>query len=308
MPTPPLPDTSAGFADASWETIATYYRDLEAVPLSAVNLETWLADWSRLDELVTEAASLAMIAYTANTTDKAKEAAHLRFSTDILPKLGEVEVALARKFVAQGSDRLDLVTTLRRFRTSIGIFREANVPLTSETVGLAAKYQQITGTMSANWGGERIPLPRLAPFLKSGDRTVREAAWRASVAPYVASRAELATLFNRMVTLRQEMARNAGFADYRDYIFQAKFRFDYTPADCQRLHAAIEATVCPAIERAFQHRSKRLGLPSLRPWDTAVDPWRTTAPVPYADIADFQESSARIFTAIDPALGAQFGS
>ncbi len=306
MPTNPLPDTSAGFADASWDTIARYYRDLESVELSAANLESWLADWSRLDELVTEAASLAMIAYTADTTDPAKEAAHLRFSTDILPKLGEVEVALARKFVAVGTDRPDLATTLRRFRTSIGIFREANVPLVAEAEGLAARYQQITGTMSAEWGGEKIPLPRLAPYLKSGDRAVREAAWRASVSPYVAGAAELSPLFDRLVALRQEMARNAGFGDYRDYIFQAKYRFDYTPADCERLHAAIEATVCPAIERAFQHRRERLGLKSLRPWDTAVDPWRATTPVPYADVAEFQEASARIFTAVDPVLGGQF--
>lgn len=306
MLTRPLPATSAGFADASWETISGFYHDLATVPLDATTLEPWLATWSRLDELVTEAASLAMIAYTADTTDAAKEAAHLRFSTDILPKLGEVEVVLARKFVAQGTDRPDLASTLRRFRTAIEIFREANVPLTAEAEGLAAKYQQVTGGMSAEWGGERVPLPRLAPFLKSADRTVREAAWRASVQPYVEARDQLAPLFDRMVALRQEMARNAGFADYRDYVFAAKFRFDYTPADCERLHAAIEATVCPAIERAFVHRRERLGLSVLRPWDTAVDPWRERAPVPYRDIAEFQEASARIFTAVDPALGAQF--
>lgn len=306
MPTLPLPDSSAGFADASWDTISRYYYDLASIPLTAANHEAWLTDWSRLDELVTEAASLAMIAYTSDTTDPAKEAAHLRFSTDILPKLGEVEVALARKFVAVGSDRPDLATTLRRFRTSIEIFREANVPLIAEAEGLAARYQQITGTMSAEWGGETIPLPRLAPFLKSGTRAVREAAWRASVAPYVAGAGDLSPLFDRLVSLRQAMAQNAGFADYRDYIFQAKFRFDYTPADCERLHAAIEATVCPAVERAFLHRRERLGLASLRPWDTAVDLWRTTAPVPYADISEFQESSARIFTAVDPVLGGQF--
>lgn len=302
----PLPDGADALADATWETIARWYRDLEAVPLDAATLEGWLAAWSRLDELVTEAASLAMIAYTADTTDAAKEAAHLRFSTDILPKLGEVEVALARKLVAQGTDRADLATVLRRFRTAIEIFREANVPLVAEAEGLAARYQQVTGGMSAEWGGERVPLPRLAPFLKSPDRAVREAAWRAGVAPYVAARDDLAGLMDRLVALRQQMARNAGFRDYRDYAFAAKYRFDYTPADCERLHDAIAETVCPAIERAFAHRRERLGLPVLRPWDTAVDPWRTSAPAPYRDVAEFQEASARIFTAVDAELGAQF--
>src|SRR5690606_3372946 len=189
--------------------------------------------------LVTEAASLAMIAYTCDTANKAKEAAHLRFSTEVLPQLEEKEVILARRLVEIGTDRADLQTVLRRFRTAIEIFREANVPLVSEAEGLSARYQQITGGMTAEWQGERVPLPRLSPFLKSHDRAVREAAWRAAVAPYVGARDELAGIFDRMVDLRQTMARNAGFADYRDYVFAAKCRFDYTPADTERLHEAI---------------------------------------------------------------------
>ena len=42
------------------------------------------------------------------------------------------------------------------------------------------------------------------------------------------------------IELRQQAARNAGFANFRDYIFPAKFRFDYTPADCERFHEAVE--------------------------------------------------------------------
>src|ERR1019366_4389835 len=148
-----LPDSSAGFADATWGSLAPFYRELEATPLDAMTLEGWLARWSRLDERVTEAASLAMIAYTSDTADEGKKAAHLRFSTEVLPRLEEAEVALAKRFVAVGTDRPDLQTAVRRLRTAIEIFREANVPLVSEAEGLAAEYQQVTGTMSADWDG-----------------------------------------------------------------------------------------------------------------------------------------------------------
>jgi oligoendopeptidase F len=302
----PLPESAAALAHATWDDIAGWYDDLAMVSLDGSNLESWLTTWSRLDELVTEAASLAMIDYTCDTTDGTKEAAHLRFSTDILPRLEEKEVILARRLVEAGTSRPDMQTVVRRFRTAIEIFREANVPLVAEAEGLAARYQQVTGGMTAEWGGERVPLPRLSPFLKSREREVREAAWRASVGPYVAVRDELATLFDRMVVLRNTMARNAGFSDYRGYVFAAKCRFDYTPADTERMHDAIETTVVPAVERAMEARRRELGLTALRPWDTAVDPWRQTAPVPYQDVSELQETSARIFTAIDPELGSQF--
>ena len=252
-----LPDTSAGFAGATWETLASFYREMDAAPLDAATLEAWLARWSRLDELVTEAASLAMIAYTSDTASAAKKAAHLRFSTEVLPQLEAAEVALAKRFVAVGTDRPELQTTLKRFRCAIAIFREANVPLVSEAEGLAAQYQQITGSMTADWGGERVPLPRLSPFLKSHDRAVRESAWRAANLPYLSARDALSALFDRMVQLRQTMARNADFADYRDYVFAAKCRFDYTPEDCTQLQGAIEQKVVPAMLRALEHRRQR---------------------------------------------------
>ena len=302
----PLPESSAGFADATWASLSPLYRELELAPLDPSLLEAWLARWSRLDELVTEAASLAMIAYTCDTTDEAKKAAHLRFSTEILPQLEEAEVALARRFVAVGTDRADLQTALRRFRTAIEIFREANVPLVSEAEGLAARYQEITGGMTADWRGERVPLPRLAPYLKNPDRATREAAWRAANQPYVAARGELAKLFDRLVELRQSVARNADFANFRDYTWSARSRFDYTPADCAQLHDAIEDRVVPAALRALDQRRRRLGLDALRPWDLAIDPWRTTSPVPYQSVGELQETAARIFTVVDPALGGEF--
>ena len=306
MNLPELPASSAELADATWEEISSFYAALAAVPVDASTLDHWLAHWSRLDELVTEAASLAMIAYTCDTADAAKEAAHLRFSTEILPRLEEAEVTLAKRFVEIGTDREDLVTTLQRFRTAIEIFREASVPLVAEAETLSAKYQQVTGGMTAEWNGERIPLPRLAPFLNSHDRGIRERAWRASTAPYVEARDPLAATFDRMVGLRQQIAHNAGFADYRDYVFTAKARFDYTPDDCERLHHAIEVAVGPAIVRALDTRRERLGIDSIRPWDMAVDPWRDVTPVPYRDVDELQEVAARIFTEVDPELGLQF--
>jgi oligoendopeptidase F len=140
-----LPPSPAGFAKATWEDVVPYFDDLLERPLDTASVQGWLLAWSRLEELVTEAAALAMIAYTIDTSDSEKEKDHLRFSTEILPKMEERSVELARRFVALGHSAPDLVTTLTRFRTSIEIFREANVPIFSELEELSARYQRITG-------------------------------------------------------------------------------------------------------------------------------------------------------------------
>jgi oligoendopeptidase F len=301
-----LPPSPAAFAKATWDDVVPYFDDLLERPLDPSTVQGWLLAWSRLEELVTEAAALAMIAYTIDTSDPEKEKDHLRFSTEIMPKMEERSVELARRFVALGHNAPELATTLARFRTSIEIFREANVPIFSELEELSARYQRITGSMTVEWEGVERPLPQLQPFLKSPDRAVRERAFRASTQPYIEERGALAGLFDRMFHLRQQAARNAGFANFRDYIFPAKFRFDYTPADVERFHEAVEQRVTPAVARVLEHRRRRLKLDVLRPWDLAVDPYRSTPLRPFDTVDQFVGTARRVFDRVDPILGRQF--
>ncbi len=294
-------------AKASWNDIRPYFDALATRDFDHDTVEQWLADWSRLEAMLTEAASRAMIRYTVDTRDKDAERDHLRFSMEILPQAEERSVALQKRLVASGYVSPALETTLRGFRTSIEIFRDANVPIMSRLEEYSASYQRITGGMTARWEGKELPLPQLAPFLKEPDRGVRERAFRASTAPYITARDELATLFDQMHGLRQQVAKNAGFVSFRDYVFKAKLRFDYSPADCERFHDAVERHVMPAYNRLMTHRREQLGLDSLRPWDLAVDLYGTEPLRPFSDGAELAGRARAVFDRVDPALGAQFG-
>jgi oligoendopeptidase F len=301
-----LPPSPAALAQSSWEDIAPYFDELAGRPLDADSTEGWLHEWSRLEELVTEAAARAMIAYTIETSDPRKEADHLRFSTEILPRMEERSVELAKKLLATGYSSPSLETTLARFRTQIDIFREENVPIFAELEEHSARYQRITGSMTAMWDGIERPLPQLQPFLKSPDRQVRERAFRAASQPYLDQRGALAALFDKMYELRMRAARNAGFANFRDYIFPAKFRFDYTPEDCERFHDAVERTASPAVERVLEFRRKRLGVDRLRPWDLSVDPYREKPLRPFTGAGELVGKAKRVFDRVDPSLGREF--
>ena len=301
-----LPPSPSGFAKATWDDVAPYFDELATRSIDRSTIESWLRAWSTLEELVTEAAARAMIAYTIDTSDAAKEADHLRFSTQVLPRMEERSVELARRLVESGYATPELKTTLDRFRTQIRIFRDENVPIFAELEEHSARYQRITGSITVQWDGVELPLPKLQPFLKSPDRAVRERAFRASSRPYMDRRDQLVTLFDKMYQLRMQAARNAGFSNFRDYVFPAKFRFDYTPADCERFHAAVETAVAPAVERVLEARRRRLGLDVLRPWDLAVDPYRGKALRAFANAAEFGGTARRVFEQLDPSLGSEF--
>jgi oligoendopeptidase F len=303
---PVLPASPSAFAEAHWGDILPWYDALAATPLDPGSVEPWLAAWSRLEELITEAAAEAMIAYTADTRDPLREAAHLRFSAEIFPQLEEQGVRLARRLLDTGHRRPDLEIVLRRFRAQIAIFREENLPLFTELEELAARYQRLTGGITVEWEGKTLTLPQLAPFLKQPDRGVRERAFLAVGAPYQALKPELSALFDTMYELRQRVARQSGFPDFQAYSFVAKCRFDYTPDDCTRFHDAVEAEVVPAVGRMLDRRRRRLGLDRLRPWDLDVDPTGRPALRPFRDATELVAKASRVFHAVAPALGAEF--
>jgi len=221
-----LPDSPEAFAYATWDDIRPYYEDLASRPLDTVSVEGWLADWSRLDEMVSEALSRSEVAYTTDTANEAKEAAQVRFFSEIAPQLHEQTVRLSQRLVDLGYQTPGIETLLRSMRNQIALFREENVPLSSEEEKLNTQYNKITGAMTVEWDGKEIPLPRLQPYLLDPDRAVRERAWRLGTQPYIEQHDALAEIFDRQFVLREQMAKNAGFANYRDYTHQAKDRFD----------------------------------------------------------------------------------
>ena len=301
-----LPESPDVFAHATWADVAPYYEALAAAPLTVDLVERWLGEWSRLEELIGEAAALAAIAYSCDTDNPTKEAAHLRFAADIAPKQDEQQVRLGRRLLDLGWDRADLGTMLRRLRTDAKIFREENVPLFAELEELETNYDKITGGLTVEWEGERRTIPQLQPFLKSRDRDVRERAFRLIADPYLAEQSRLADLFDTAYDRRQRIAVNSGFANYRDYVFTSKYRFDYTSDDCLRFHDAVEETVVPAVRRLIEYRRTRLSLDVVRPWDLSVDPDRAEPLVPFADVNELVDRGQGIFDRVDPELGGFF--
>ncbi len=295
-----LPESPDAFMDASWQDVLPYYDELARRPLDARNVEEWLADWSRFESLLSEASALASFAYSCDTSDPDREAAQLRFGTQISPRAHQQRIHLQERLVELGYTRAGLETMIQRFQNQMSLFNEANVPLFSELSELGTRWAKVNGAMTVEWEGEEKTPSQLLPFLLSNDRDVRERAFRLRAKPFIEKRDVLAGIFDRMYDLRQKVASNAGFGNFRDFAHREKNRFDYTPEDCMRFHVAVEEAVLPAVERINERRRRRMGLDALRPWDTSVDSLGRPALKPFDDIRSFIDRAAQVFGHVAP--------
>ena len=106
-----------------------------------------------------------------------------------------------------------------------------------------------------------------------------------------------------MISLRQKIAQNAGFDNYRDYKFAAMGRFDYTPSDCYDFHSSIALEITPIINQIDLERKEKLGLESYKPWDSSVDAAGKEPLKPFYGGAELINKSIKCFYRLRPYFG-----
>jgi oligoendopeptidase F len=290
---------------SDWNSISTYFEDLVARPLNnAADLERWLKDMSELEAVVSEDVSWRHIRMTCNTEDKKLQDNFTYFMMEIQPKIQPYADLLNRKLVdsplTAGLDQQKYFTYLRSVRKNIELFREENIPIQSELSVLSQQFGAISGKMTVSVKGQEYTLQQAMKFLENPDRNLREDVYRKVQERRLQDRETLNNLFSELVKRRDQIARNAGFANYRDYKFVEMGRFDYTKEDCFRFHDSVKQHILPLVEIINQYQKNKLGLDTLRPWDMDAEPADQLPLNPFKTGDELLEKTVKCFSELRP--------
>ena len=321
-----------------WPQIAPLFDQLEARAAqakSAAALERWLLDWSELNSALDEEASRRYIAMTCHTDNPDAEKAYLHFVEHVEPQLKPRQFALEKIYVAH-PQRVELLGGTgvppvslnsntaaantnsragrpchyavfdRDLKNHVGLFRPENVALETEDAKLCQQYQKLIGAQTVNFRGEEKTLVQMGRYLEEPDRALRQEAWELVAKRRLVDADKCEEIFEQLIQLRAQIAKNAGFENYRDYAHRQKCRFDYTPADCVKFHDAIESEIMPAVRKIQAERKRQLNLEKLRPWDLAVDPHNRPPLKPFAQVGELVSRTQNIFNHLDAELAAGF--
>lgn len=293
------------FTITSWEQLEPYFKDLLDRPIqSKQDLEKWLKDSSELEAVISEDACWRQIRMTCDTENKALEEAFVFFVTEIQPKIQPYADNLNRKLIDNPHvaelDEQKYFTYLRGVRKSIELFREENIPLQSELAVLQQQYGTIAGKMTVEVNGQEYTLQQAAKFLEDHDRQLREKVYRTINERRLQDKEALNDLFTSLVQKRHQLAKNAGFDNYRDYKFKELGRFDYTKEDCFQFHEAVKLHVLPLVNILNERKKQKLNLPDLRPWDLEAEPEGVTPLNPFKTGAELLDKSIQCFERIHP--------
>lgn len=297
----------------NWSQIAPLFDQLDArAPQcrTVAELEQWILDQGELAAALDQEGSQRYIAMTCHTDSPEAEQAYLQFVEQIEPELKPRQFKLAQLYLAHPLrsqlaphryEVFDRDTTLR-----VELFREENIPLETEESKLAQQFQKLSGSLTVTFRGEEKTLVQMGRYLEEPDRALREEAWRLVAQRRLQEADKFEENFEALLVLREQIARNAGFPNYRAYAFRANRRFDYTPEDCLKFHAAVETEIMPVVRLLQAERKRQLGVASLRPWDAAVDPLNRPPLRPFTEVEEMVERTQRVFDHLDAGLAGGF--
>ena len=296
------------FELSDWASVKVLYDDLKARKLDSFQeLEAFIYDRSELESYLSENMAWRYIKMTCDTSDEANQANFNFFVQEIQPQIAVYSDILNKKVVQSPfvdqltADGYDIM--LRSLKMSIEIFREENIEIETEIQNKQTEYQAISGGMSVTIDDQELTLQKAADNMLLPDRKKRKKAYLAIAERRFADAEKLDLIFDELVQLRHQVAINAGFVNFRDYMFAAMGRFDYTPQDCFDFHAAIEQKVIPFVEKLAKVRKTDLQIASLKPWDLKVDPAGNQPLKPFESGQDLLEKSIVCFDKIDVRLG-----
>jgi len=274
---------------------------------SSLELEQLMLDQSELSAVLEEDMAWRYIKMNIDTTDKELGEQFSFWIKEISPNTAPYSHKLNLKLVnspyLKDLDQEKYRIYLRSVKKQIEIFREDNIPLFTTMEEKQQEYGAISAKMSIEVDGEKMTMQKAALLLKSTDRAKREAIYNKISSRRLQDEKVLDDLFDELISLRQQIAKNAGFDNYRDYMFAAMGRFDYTPKDCFNFHDAIAKEIVPIINSFEQKRKNKLGNESYKPWDTAVDVDGLPPLKPFDGGTELTDLSIECFNRLRPYFG-----
>jgi oligoendopeptidase F len=298
---------SPDYEISDWQSLEPYYEALQNFPIhSKESLEEFLIRFNELSNVVNESFAWIYITMTRDTNDTAIAQKYQYFVTEIIPKIGPYENQLQKKYYnSPYRSQLDSSKYFildRAIANEIELFRPENEELLGKARVKAQEYDHLVANLTVLHQGETMTLQKAATFLELPDRKQRENVWYKMQDARLAIENQVDTIFNELIQIRHQIALNAGFKTFTEYMFRKLGRFDYSLKDCEKFHEAVEKVITPIYIQIMNDRKNQLHLDTLRPWDTIVDPTLQPPLKPFHDGNELLQKTISLFQKMKPEL------
>ena len=252
---------------------------------SANTAKVAIKHWNKfMNELATDM-QIITVRYTIDTTNPVYK--------DAQDKLDEISPLISNysskyeKILLKAPYRKELEKVygpylFKMYENGLKAFDEKIIPELIEENKLTSKYDEIMGGAQILFRGETYNLSQLGKFCSSEDRQTRKEASIAMDNWLGEHEKEIAEVYDKLVHLRNEMAKKLGFKNFVELGYLRLGRTDYDAKMVAGYRAQIKQDVVPLAQKLFKKQMKELGIKNPQTYDYNLK-FKTGNPKPVGD-------------------------
>ena len=255
-------------------------------------------DWDRFSSHIDTMMSLAYTRNTINTTDEFYEK-EVEYIDEQSPVFAEMEqkftkLLIESKFRPQLEKKYGklLFVNSEMFLKS---FAPEIISETQETNKLETAYQKLLASAQIDFDGEKRTISQMQPYKQSSDDEVRREAWLAEANFYSTNGKELDNIYDKMVKLRDKMAKKLGYDNYVKLGYFQMTRNCYTPEDIDKFRKAVVKYIVPIADSLYKEQAQRTGLSYPLTFADAALKFKDGNPNPQGSAEDILQTGKSLY-------------
>ena len=258
------------------EEIKAVMEDVIARTRKAGSVEEILAAREEYLKLLCELAtnsSLANMRYTINTVDEFYKA-EMDYYDEVGPVAQSYEVDYAAALLdSPFRPELEQALSPVLFQ-SLEVQRKAMSPAIIEDMveenKLVREYSDLMSGMEFTFRGETMPRATLMKYAKDEDRDTRRECYEVLGRGLEAHKAELDDIYDRMVHVRDRMAKKMGYKNFVELGYYRMGRLCYDEEKVRTFRENVRTDIAPVVSRLRTENAKRLGIEDYKLYDDGV--------------------------------------
>ena len=217
--------------------------------------------------------ALAYMRYSINTADEFYVAEN-DYYDEIGPQVGNYVVEyqsalLDSPFRAELEKALSPVL-FRSMEVSRKSMSKEIVEEMVEENKLVSEYSKLMAGMEFEFRGETLPRAMLMKYAKDSDRETRRECYEVLGRGLEAHKAELDDIFDRMVKVRDRMAKKMGYKNFVELGYYRMGRLCYDQEKVAVFRKNVIEDIVPVVARLRTENAKRLGIEDYKFYDDGV--------------------------------------
>ena len=242
--------------------------------------------------------SLAYVRHEINTEDEFYSA-ETDFMDEALPLLQESVqqwsmAQLKSKFRPQFEEKYGKLM-FSNIEIQLKTFSPEIVPELQEENRLTTEYTKLLASAQIPFEGGVYTLSQLSPFKQDPDDTRRLKAWEADGLFYEQNGQKLDELYDRLVAVRNRMAKKLGYDNYIELGYYRMNRNSYDKHDVERFRTAVRAHLVPVAAKIYEQQAERIGKAYPMNFADAALSFRSGNPKPQGTPEDILSHGRRFY-------------